>query len=246
MAPARPLQHVGFLPHDPPPGPRRVWPRAVCARTGHHALARDRVDGRDRAAELHCGCQRHRAIQTQAGAAVPAQTLQCSDACRPRLAARVPETRACRIITAPLGRLGAAWKFGVTPRGQTAHTEVSALGRGDGYSVLHCVLSTTGRTHQIRAHLAHEGMVCMVYPICAVWGGVTSAAAAARLTSPTAGGCWGRLPHCGRFDIWADQRKIRAARGAAAARVPCALHGARAALRARRCRAAAAGDAALR
>jgi 23S rRNA pseudouridine1911/1915/1917 synthase len=44
----------------------------------------------------------------------------------------------------------------VDPGGRFAHTDMYLMGKGDGYSLVKCVIHT-GRTHQIRVHLAHCG-----------------------------------------------------------------------------------------
>ena len=60
-------------------------------------------------------------------------------------------------IEAPIGRVdGGAWKFEVAARGLPATTEVRVLRRGASMSEVECRL-VTGRTHQVRVHLAHLG-----------------------------------------------------------------------------------------
>ena len=61
------------------------------------------------------------------------------------------------VIEAPIARdRGHAWRFAVAERGREAVTRVRVLGRADGRAAVACTL-VTGRTHQVRVHLAHAG-----------------------------------------------------------------------------------------
>lgn len=58
-------------------------------------------------------------------------------------------------IDAPIGRTGPS-AFGVVPTGEPAHTDVTPLEICDTATLVRATI-TTGRTHQIRIHLAHSG-----------------------------------------------------------------------------------------
>jgi len=62
------------------------------------------------------------------------------------------------VIDAPIARDQAhAWRFTIAPQGRTARTEAEVIARLDrGLSLLVCRLGT-GRTHQVRVHLASAG-----------------------------------------------------------------------------------------
>lgn len=60
-------------------------------------------------------------------------------------------------ISAPIGRdPSTAWRFRVDPEGKPAATEVTVRQRGAGWALVECRLHS-GRTHQVRVHLAHRG-----------------------------------------------------------------------------------------
>lgn len=63
-----------------------------------------------------------------------------------------------RIIEAPIARdRSHVWRFGVAAAGRPARTEVRVLSRGnEDTSIVACILAS-GRTHQVRVHLAHIG-----------------------------------------------------------------------------------------
>lgn len=59
-------------------------------------------------------------------------------------------------ISAPLRPLKKSWKMKVDPEGKESITKIKLLRKSTGESILMC-LPLTGRSHQIRAHLAHIG-----------------------------------------------------------------------------------------
>jgi 23S rRNA pseudouridine1911/1915/1917 synthase len=78
------------------------------------------------------------------------------------------------VVAAPIARdLAAGWRFEVSPWGSPARTEVRVLRSDLGRAVVECRLDT-GRTHQVRVHLAHLGL-----PVAGdtLYGGSATAAA---------------------------------------------------------------------
>ena len=65
-----------------------------------------------------------------------------------------------REVDEPIGRDGPRWRFAVKPEGKPARTDLEVLARGDGWAVVEC-RPRTGRTHQVRVHLAHVGLPVM-------------------------------------------------------------------------------------
>jgi 23S rRNA pseudouridine1911/1915/1917 synthase len=60
-------------------------------------------------------------------------------------------------VAAPIARVpGGGWRFMVADYGRPATTDVEVLRSGGGRSLVCCRLAT-GRTHQVRVHLAHLG-----------------------------------------------------------------------------------------
>lgn len=90
-------------------------------------------------------------------------------------------------VDAPIARQGGGgWRFEVAGGGRPARTEVLRLARGEGYSVVRCRL-LTGRTHQVRVHLAHLGLP--------VLGDRLYGAAPGAAPRPLLHACELRLPH---------------------------------------------------
>ena len=93
-------------------------------------------------------------------------------------------------VTAPIARApGGGWRFVVADHGRSAATDVEVVQAGAGHALVCCRL-TTGRTHQVRVHLAHLG-----HPVVGdrLYGSLTEAArpllhaAAVRLPHPDDG-----------------------------------------------------------
>jgi 23S rRNA pseudouridine1911/1915/1917 synthase len=62
-----------------------------------------------------------------------------------------------REIDAPIARdREGDWRFAVAPGGRRAETAVNVVARGKGAALVSCSLGS-GRTHQVRVHLAHLG-----------------------------------------------------------------------------------------
>ena len=75
-------------------------------------------------------------------------------------------------IKAPIGWVAAQRKHGVFEGGKAAKTEVHVLARGDEVSLIRATIHT-GRTHQIRVHLSHQGHPLIGDPLYGLTGGRT-------------------------------------------------------------------------
>jgi len=110
----------------------------------------------------------HRLDKDTSGVMIVAKTLEAATALTRAIAAREVQRSylalahgsvepARQRIDAPIGRDPASRvRMAVVAQGKPAQTDVERLDQRDGVSALRCTLHT-GRTHQIRVHLAHRG-----------------------------------------------------------------------------------------
>ncbi|BDU77826.1 RluA family pseudouridine synthase [Mesoterricola sediminis] len=81
-----------------------------------------------------------------------------------RMSRRLPEAGSL-LVDAPIGRQRSdRLKMAVVPQGRPSQTRVRVLGRAAGLALVECEL-LTGRTHQIRVHLAHLGAPILGDPL---------------------------------------------------------------------------------
>lgn len=85
------------------------------------------------------------------------------------IAAPPAEAGVCEAPLLKVSTRAAGWRIVVDPAGQTARTEWRVLGRDGGLTAVE-LTPRTGRTHQLRAHMAHLG--CPILGDARYGGGV--------------------------------------------------------------------------